>query len=517
MIKKICLLLCYTFTLFAGKYEEKLSVLYNSLDQSSLSQLFAFYHLYSDAPEGEQAFKQAWNLVNKHRPFPISPLSELSIFQFDIEAMIALVTKQSYQDLTLLTDSQIQIINHVCSHLKNRNLKGSKLWEISKVDALPVEEIDLARALFLHQFGEKARQEIQTHEAYLDMMALQILSRLDKNPTHLQILEGINHFIFYEMRYRFPPHSMWAKDIDLYTFLPSVLDSRHGVCLGVSILYLSLAQRLDLPLEIITPPGHIYLSFNNGDETINIETTARGIHLPSETYLSINTRTLKKRTLREVIGLNFFNAASTKWHRQEYQKAVDLYEKALTYLPKDPLLYTLLGYNYLFLNKENKGKIFLELALKNPSDEFVYNDMTAKDFLKGKVNAKGIQVIYQEVDETRESILKKQKNIQEILQIYPKFRDGIFHLAITYLQLGRSKEALETLEKYHLIDQNNPTVEYYLATLAMQRYQFYKASKHLIQCEKITAKKNHNPSVLKNLRNSLRKESLLLSQTNLPF
>ena len=77
--------------------------------------------------------------------------------------------------------------------------------------------------------------------------------------------------------FRFPPHSLYAKDIDVYTFLPSVLDSRRGVCLGVSILYLCLAQRLDLPLEAMTPPGHIYVRYG---EDLNIETTARGIDVP---------------------------------------------------------------------------------------------------------------------------------------------------------------------------------------------------------------------------------------------
>ena len=98
------------------------------------------------------------------------------------------------------------------------------------------------------------------------------------------------------MRFRFPPHSLHAKDIDIYTFLPSVLDGRRGVCLGVSILYLCLAQRLGLDLEIITPPGHIYVRYQSPEgEMINIETTARGIDIPSERYLGMETRKLQTK------------------------------------------------------------------------------------------------------------------------------------------------------------------------------------------------------------------------------
>src|SRR5205807_1806234 len=98
--------------------------------------------------------------------------------------------------------------------------------------------------------------------------------------------------------------------------------SRQGVCLGVSILYLCLAQRLDLDLEIITPPGHIYLRYPGKEQMINIETTARGINLPSDTYLGINTRKLEKRTLKEVIGMAFFNQASVYWEKGDYATTV---------------------------------------------------------------------------------------------------------------------------------------------------------------------------------------------------
>ena len=127
------------------------------------------------------------------------------------------------------------------------------------------------------------------------------LARLPIHATDEEKIRAISHFIFHEKRFRFPPHSLYAKDIDTYTFLSSVLDSRLGVCLGVSILYLSIAERLDLPLEIITPPGHIYIRYRKGEEIQNIETTARGIHLPNRAYLGINTRKLQERNKKQVI------------------------------------------------------------------------------------------------------------------------------------------------------------------------------------------------------------------------
>lgn len=510
MFRKIIVCLLGIFSLCAGKYESKLNTLYDSLDPNSLSELLAFYNLYGQTEAGDKAFKRVWYLINLHRSYPISPFNTLTFPSIDLSSIVSLVTKQSYENLPDIPESSLNEIDYISSHLLNRRLKGQKVWTKAELFELPESEIDLARALLIHQYGEEGKKEIRTYEAYLDLMALQILARLPKRPTHIQLLEAINNFIFLEMGYRFPPHSMWTKDVDLYTFLPSVLDSRHGVCLGVSILYLSLAQRLGLPLKIITPPGHIYISYQSGDKIINIETTARGIHMPDETYLNINTCKLVERNLKEVIGLNFFNAAATAWHHKEHQKAIELYQEGAPYLANDRLLNIFLGYNYLFVGEVEKGTELLVKALQNPSKEDIYSDTALIDFLEGNVSVEGIQTIYQEVDETRESILKKQAEIQAILEKHPKFREGIFHLAITWLQLGRNGEALKVLDQYHTLDNNNPTVEYYLSVLSMQRLQFKKAHFHLRRLKSILKKHHHNPKALIALDRELRQTSLPL-------
>ena len=345
---------------------------------------------------------------------------------------------------------------------------------------------------------------MRQYEASLDLIALQILAHLPKEATPEEKIHAINTFIFHEKRYRFPPHSLWAKDIDLYTFLPSVLDSHLGVCLGVSILYLSIAQRLDLPLEIITPPGHIYIRYQTPEKTLNIETTARGISLPSKVYLGINTRKLQTRNIKEVIGLAFINQASVSWHREEHETTVNLYEQALPFLPQDPLLKMLLGYNYLFIGKLKEGTALLKEIKNLTFDHCVYKETTPEDFLTGRVDPKGIQTIFMSVDETRDSILEKQEKLKKVLKNHPKFRDGHLQLAITYLQLGRGQEALETLTTYHKLDPHNPVVEYYLSIVCMERFRYKDAWEHLKAAERIVALRDHAPECLKGLRHYLR-------------
>ena len=229
-----------------------LDSLFYSLDPESISESLAFYQLYSDSSQGEAALERAWTLVQKHRGGEETLNRAFALPEIDIMGLVSLVNQEPHEEKATLSEDELKLIHRLSSHLGNRKLKGNQVWNALELPALTSDEIDLARALLLYQYETK--DEILEYEATLDLMALQILARLPRGASHEQKVAAINNFIFYEKGFRFPPHSIHVENIDLYTFLPSVLDSRKGVCLGVSILYLSLAQRLDLPLEIITPP-----------------------------------------------------------------------------------------------------------------------------------------------------------------------------------------------------------------------------------------------------------------------
>jgi tetratricopeptide (TPR) repeat protein len=482
-----------------------LSALYSTLDPTSVSQHFAFYELYPKTPEGREALKHAWQLLSGGNT---DSDPELILPSLDLNPLIQFVNRSSQENAPILNEEQLAVIEKLSGHLLNRQLKGFGLWEEAAILSLPSEEIDLARGLLIAELGQdpEVRQKVRSYEANIDLMALQIAARLSPEATPLEKIRAINDYIFSEMRFRFPPHSLHAKDIDIYTFLPSVLDSRRGVCLGVSILYLSLAQRLGLSLEAITPPGHIYVRYvaPNGEIT-NIETTARGIDVPSEMYLGMETRKLQKRTIREVIGLAFMNQAAVSWHREDCKRAITLYEKARLFLNDDYLLNMFLGFNYLFDGRKEEGIALLQKVKGVIPDHAIVSDTVTEDFLAGKASPDAIQAIYSEVDESRESIIRKQKKLEKIVTDFPQFRQGVFHLATTWLQLGREKEALPILEKYIALNPQDPTVNYYIAAIHFQRRNFNKAWQFLKASEALVFAKEHKPRALKELKAALRR------------
>ena len=511
MFKKIFAFLLLTSYLFSkplnlpgieNETKPKLNVIYKNIDTRSIIQNFAFYNLYPDTNEGKQALKKGWNLLNQK---DIS--SAISLPILDINMMISLVNKKSSLILEDLDENQLVFLESLGADLKNRSLKGHNIWSIKETRNLNNDDIDLSRALFLEDFGEDpdGKYKIRYYEITLDLMALQILANLDNKRSDLDIINAMNDYIFYIMRFRFPPHSVHAKHIDTFTFLSTVMDSQRGVCLGVSTLYLTLAQRLGVKLESITPPGHIYVRYvdKNGNIT-NIETTARGVDYPSDVYLGIETKKLEKREIKEVVGLAFINQASVFWSNEEYEKALQLYEKASYYIKNDSTLDEMIGLNYLFTNNKIEGEKYL-LPLKDHKSEYsTYKDSLIEDYFNNKTDVESIKAIFTPVDETRESILKKQDELKKIVDKFPFFRAGLMQLANTYLQLGREKEALIYLNKLSKIDALNPVVNYYLSAIYFERLDYLSSLEFFKKTYDILNNENHIPKAIRELKFALK-------------
>lgn len=200
------------------------------------------------------------------------------------------------------------------------------------------------------------------------------------------------------------------------------------------------------------------------------------------------------------------NQAAVSWHKKDPQTAITLYEKALPFLsPDDYLLNMFLGFNYIFAGNEKRGREILQKIRGVLPDTAVSGDTVIEDFLSGYADADALLAIFSEVDETRASILEKQKKLEEVTKKHPKFRQGFFHLAVTWLQLGREKEALPILEKYIQMHPNDATVNYYLSAIHFQRRNFNQSWKYLKAAEILVKARDHAPKALKDLRAQIQK------------
>lgn len=484
--------------------KERIDTLYHKIDPFSISKQLAFYELYPQTDTGNRALRRALDLINIHRPLSEQIDCHVKIPPFNPSLIVGLSSQLTRKVPVVIRDEDLKTIQKISSHLSNRKLKGYSIDSLDEVKNLEIDQLDLTRILLLELVQDPKQRAY--YEATVDLMALEILAHLPKGATLEEKLEKISSYVFHDMEYRFPPQSIWVEELDSFTLLPTILDSRFGVCLGVSTLYLALAQRLDLPLIPITPPGHIFLRFEYKENITNIETTARGIHLPDSHYLSVQTKSFKRRNLKDVVGLNFMNQGALYWQQNDHQKAIQAYDTAIKYMGEDPLLMRFKGLQHLFLGEKEKADEIFKKIRNVTLDGSTYKDTQIDDLLLGHIDKDGLKMLYNKEADDRDALENQIKKLQAKLKDYPKFRDGLFHLAGTWLALHRTKEAYDVLVTYHKIDPKNPVVEYYLAALALERMQLNEGKIFLKNTQQLLKEQSYYPNALKDLYMAYKKE-----------
>jgi len=103
-------------------------------------------------------------------------------------------------------------------------------------------------------------------------------------PTPLARVEGLNHYLFNELKFRgnqenyYHPHN---------SFLNKVLDLRRGLPISLSVIYLEMGWALDLPLSGIGLPGHFIVAYDVVKEPIYIDVFNQGKLLTVEGCLAL--------------------------------------------------------------------------------------------------------------------------------------------------------------------------------------------------------------------------------------
>lgn len=263
---------------------------------------------------------------------------------------------------------------------------------------------------------------------------------------------------------------------DEFSFLSSVADRKFGVCLGVSSLYLSLAQRLDLPLESVTPPGHIYLRYGGGK--VNIETTAGGRHLPTEHYCDcLNVDELRIRSEKELIGLTFINQGSFALQKQQYHEADLAYEKAKEYVD-DHELEELLGIVKILKGQRKEG----EALLKSSSQAQTLGSV-AHDYLQGHIDEATLKLLFTHPGSTYDEVLSYQEALKKAVQRSPKCCESRRRLASVFLHLGKIAEGVALLEQSAKEAPEDIALHLKLSKVFCDRHDYAKAQKYFLIAE----------------------------------
>jgi regulator of sirC expression with transglutaminase-like and TPR domain len=130
------------------------------------------------------------------------------------------------------------------------------------------EEFDLEEGIWLLALTQYPEINVGAYRALLDHFAAEIRERIDFSETNKEILTTINNYVFDELGFSGDQESYYDPQ---NSYLNRVVDRRRGNPINLSLLYLLLARRLELPVAGIGLPGHFICRHQSTSEEIYID------------------------------------------------------------------------------------------------------------------------------------------------------------------------------------------------------------------------------------------------------
>lgn len=417
--------------------------------------------------------------------------------------------------------------------LANKDKAGLYARSIEQVLRLDADEIDLATAALIvsEQWSDIVLG--RNYLAELDNMAYEIRDRIKAKgiQTNYGAIPIIDEYLFEELGFKAIPGANEPNEL----FLHNVIDNKQGYCLGLSVLYLSLAERLGLPLYGVVVPRHFFVRYDDGLIRFNIETTSKGAHVPDEHYIekfnihedsqnSIYMTNLNKiQTLGcffNNLGNSYSEVGNSKQSMAAYEIAVELnpllaesrgnlgnaylkagrtwdaiyqYQAALEINPDDAQTHYGLGYAYAEKGRLNSAISHFRQSLaldpnlidayKNLANAYCKQQMFAQAALQLKraiaLEPKDADCysrlggVYSEAGNCEEAIFQ----YETALKIEPDLAEAYCGLGICYKKLNLVNDAISAYKKALAIDPDMVTALGNLGNIHLDRQDYDAAIK----------------------------------------
>jgi len=120
-----------------------------------------------------------------------------------------------------------------------------------------------------------------------------------------------------------------------------VISRKRGNCLGLSLLWLSLAERLGVPFRGAYVPGHCFVRYEGEGTRVNVEFSDGGAPWENEDYLRKfrlrgNGPYLRSLSSEEMIGVFLKSVGAAYAGQRKHQEALTIYAEAERMYPGLP-------------------------------------------------------------------------------------------------------------------------------------------------------------------------------------
>jgi tetratricopeptide (TPR) repeat protein len=330
--------------------------------------------------------------------------------------------------------------------LANENKAGLYSRSIEQVLRLRENEVDLATAALIVSERWSDLVYGRRYISRLDDMALEIRERLTRKRlnANFRAIPVINEYLFDELGFK--SASEEARDPNSL-FLHTVLDMKRGYCLSLSILYLSLAERLGLPLYGVVVPGHFFVRYDDGRRRFNIETTSKGGTAPDEHYINMfkvpqssnDSIYLKNLNKIQTLGCFFNNLGNSYDDVGNKESALLALERAVEINPTLSEARANLGNIYLEKGQLADAIREYKVALRiNPSDAKTHNNLGNAYLRKAEIQGPNFRMGW---------VNYAIREYMQSLSLDPNLPDAYKNLAAAYCKQERFEQAIMRLRQ----------------------------------------------------------------------
>jgi regulator of sirC expression with transglutaminase-like and TPR domain len=212
-----------------------------------------------------------------------------------------------------------------------------------RIARLPDERIDLAEAALWVAAEQYEGLDVPAYLARLAEFAERARPSVSSATTLEQSIAALNRFLYDEQSFR-------GNRSDYYdarnSFLNEVIDRRTGIPITLAVVYLSVAERLGLPVHGVGFPGHFLVKCAAPDEILidpfegklltRAECEARWLAtLGADT--PFDARSLEPAPARQTLARLIGNLKQIFLAQQDWPRALACVERILVLSPDAPL------------------------------------------------------------------------------------------------------------------------------------------------------------------------------------
>lgn len=359
------------------------------------------------------------------------------------------------------------------------------------------QETGLARTAL--QIAQESYSEIDVEQYLkkLDIIIKNIKTGLRDETEPEQIIKTINIVLFNELQFKY----VQTGELE-YLSLNKVLDTKTGNCVGLSILYLSIAEELHLPIYGVSVPEHIFVRYDDGDFRRNIETGYEGMATPDSYYVHMpgkrisqtsikNGYYLKNLTTNEVIADIYLNRSIIQKEKGNINAALKDINQAIQLHGNDAVAYCNRGVLYEKMNDRERA---LEdynkaIALNHDYAPAYYNrgsvyasmevvDRAIMDYSKALSLDPSSTLSYYNRGIAFKMIGRADLAIEDMgsaISSNPQFAAAYAQRGLAYAESGEPEKALEDFNKALELDPNNTEIYMKRGILHADAQRFDKA------------------------------------------